>query len=251
MNSKFDSLKLFTKYFKLTYKIRIYSFFSTCLLGLLFNYGLITRNSLLAVISGYPFAVLGSFSASMIITNFFEKIWIIASHYWRVTWEPNPPPELLRVASKMDYKKPIKFGIRYDIDTAYAYNNSVVIGVVPLLLLDADEVESIFSHEIAHIQGRHSLKSTLMLYLPMTIIVLGLLALPEIMRYISILSAATISMIPISWYFELQADKKASIITGKENTISALVKIAIGKDKNEPSLTHPSIKDRIEYIRGL
>ena len=89
------------------------------------------------------------------------------------------------------------------------------------------------------------------LYLPMTIIFLGLLALPEIMRNISFLSAAVVCMIPISWYFELQADKIATLYTGKMSMISALKKLTIGRDPNEPSLTHPSPNDRIKHIGDL
>jgi len=55
-------------------------------------------------------------------------------------------------------------------------------------------------------------------------------------------------MIPINWCTEVDADKFAAKLVGKEHIKSALLKI-VEKDKlDEPSETHPSIAERIRLI---
>ena len=246
-----DSTKLVLEKIKLGFKVKMVTAFLTVICGLVFSYGLMTKNVTLLILSGYPFIPIGSLSMSLIITDIFSKLKLMIYHFLKVKWLPNPPPEYYEIAEKMNFSQDIKIGLRSDIENAYAFNNSIVISSSLFLTLNVKELQSIFSHEITHIKNRHSTKGTLLMYVPMIVIVLGLLALPPLMRNIAVTSAAIFVMMPISWYFEYQADIEAAKIVGKEYIISALTKISLDKDITEPSMTHPSISSRIEIIQSL
>ena len=246
-----DSTKLVLEKIKLGFKVKMLTALLTVFCGLVFSYGLMTKNVILLIISGYPFIPIGSLSTSLILTDFFSRIKLIITHFWKVKWLPCPPPEYYEIAEKMNFGREIKIGLRSDIETAYAFRNTIVINSSLFIMLHVKEMQSVFSHEITHIKNRHSTKGALLMYVPMVVIVLGLLALPPLMRYIAVSSAAIFVMMPISWYFEYQADGEAAKIVGKEYIISAIRKISLGKDITEPSMSHPSISSRIEVIQSL
>lgn len=60
-----------------------------------------------------------------------------------------------------------------------------------------------------------------------------------------------LAMIPVNWLAELRADKVAVKFEGKENMQSALLKLTKQEEQDQPSETHPSIKQRIKRIEEM
>jgi Zn-dependent protease with chaperone function len=84
--------------------------------------------------------------------------------------------------------------------------------------------------------------------LAVMLVAFSLVGIPSIMIKISAICVMFIFMIPTSWNEEINADLTAAKIIGKESYISALIKLHEGKDPEEASFSHPSLKKRIQKI---
>jgi Zn-dependent protease with chaperone function len=150
-------------------------------------------------------------------------------------------------------------------DTAYVMGKSLVLGTDLLKKLSFDERQAVVAHELGHIKRRHVVVRSVWVALLFTVLMLSWSKLYSpiffsepmtqiiltVMLNISVLAFVFLVMIPINWYIELDADRFAAELVGKEHIKSALLKFANGKSFEEPSETHPSIAERVKRIEKL
>jgi Zn-dependent protease with chaperone function len=157
-----------------------------------------------------------------------------------------------------------EFGI-VKADTAYVMGKSLVLGIDLLKKLIFDERQAVVAHELGHMKRRHVVVRSVWVVLLFTVLMLSWSKLCSpiffsesitqivltVMLNISVLAFVFLVMIPINWYIELDADRFAAKLVGKERIKSALLKFANGKSFEEPSETHPSIAERVKHIEKL
>ncbi|WAC04606.1 MAG: M48 family metalloprotease [Methanoregula sp.] len=126
---------------------------------------------------------------------------------------------------------------------------SVFIGDKTFFTLNKEELLAVFAHEFAHNKKRHY-------WIKISAFALLLLAgytvfngLPEFMMWYALFAFTSITMIPVSWYLELDADGMGKKFVGAEHMISALEKTSIDRDQNEGSESHPPINARIRALK--
>jgi Zn-dependent protease with chaperone function len=148
--------------------------------------------------------------------------------------------------------------------TAFVLRNSLVLGKDLLQKLSFDERQAVVAHELGHIkeQRKHTL---LRLFWLVTLLAFVLFSWSKlyspiffsesvtqiiltVMVNIALLAFMTVVMIPINWYIELDADRFAKYLVGKELIRSALLKLTDEKSFSEPSETHPSIEERVKRL---
>jgi len=149
--------------------------------------------------------------------------------------------------------------------TAYVRGKCLVLGIELLKRLTFDERQAVVAHELGHMKERHDI---FRLILPFLFLVVPLYSWSKlsspifftesltqiavtVMLNIALLAFVVMVTIPFNWYFEVRADRVAASLVGKENIISALMKLGAGKNLKEPSETHPSIAERVKLIEKL
>ena len=162
---------------------------------------------------------------------------------------PQPiPTEVSKLANKMGVK--IKdFRIADGMLNAYTTGRKVVIGSRLIEKLEKDELLAIIAHELAHIKENHL---TIRLVVVILTVSLGMISwsnLPDTMVTYALLGYITIVLIPVNHWIEHRADKLAGEMVGCESLKSALLKISEGSDIKEPSETHPSIFNRVKFLK--
>jgi Zn-dependent protease with chaperone function len=185
--------------------------------------------------------------------TYIPNIWLSIEHFWKTEWISNPLPEIIELKNKLGISKKIKFGIRYDEQDkldAYAsrLDNSIVVNPSLILKLNSDEMKGIIVHELHHLQSGFPLINMFFTILAVMLVAFSLVGIPSIMIKISAICVMFIFMIPTSWNEEINADLTGAKIIGKESYISALIKLHEGKDPEEASFSHPSLKKRIQKI---
>ena len=75
------------------------------------------------------------------------------------------------------------------------------------------------------------------------------LALPELMRGITVVCMTMVLIIPIRWKFEIEADEFARSLVGVEPVVSAFNVLLSLKGADDPSFSHPPIRNRIESLQ--
>ncbi len=238
----------FLNLLKFSFKKQFYTYFLVAILGAVFNYSIILGSKWMIICSGSLFVVFGSFGGSMFAFSIANNAWMGISHHWRAKEIP-VLPQITKLANQMGVKD-FNLKVRDDIENAYALRNDIVIGSSFFKTMPQKRLLAIIAHEFQHMKGNHSMKITLGLYPLMVLVCLNYIALPKMILYISLLSAILVFRTPLSWYFELKSDEAASKYVGSEEMIEALLDISSKHNRDEPSLTHPSIKDRIEKLRA-
>ncbi len=150
-------------------------------------------------------------------------------------------------------------------NNAYVLGKSLVLGKELLDKLDRNEVLAVVAHELGHLKRRHLLIKVVSLILFWVIFVLCwsrfsspiffsetvtqiiLAAIWNIVGFAFLL----IVLIPINWLVELDADKFAAKLVGKEHIKSALLQLVDVDKLEEPSETHPSVAERVNRIDKL
>jgi Zn-dependent protease with chaperone function len=148
--------------------------------------------------------------------------------------------------------------------TAFVLRNSLILGKDLLQKLSFDERQAVVAHELGHIKGQRKhtlfrlfwivsllavvLFSWSKLYSPIFFSESITQIILTVMVNIALLAFMTIVMIPINWYIELDADRFAKELVGKEHIRSALLKLTDEKGFSEPSETHPSIEERVKRL---
>lgn len=149
--------------------------------------------------------------------------------------------------------------------TAYVIGKTVVLGTELLNRLTFEQRQAVVAHELGHIKKKHSMLSafSLLLIIPVAIYCFSNFCVPtffinsEIYPLLFFVMNTTsvvfvmMTLIPISWHFEKEADKVAADFVGKEYIKSALLAITDENQFNEPSETHPSVQERIKNVDSL
>jgi len=150
-------------------------------------------------------------------------------------------------------------------NNAYVLGKSLVLGKELLNKLDRNEVLAVVAHELGHIKRRHLLFRGVSLILFWVIFVLcwsrfsSPIFFSETVTQIILAVILNIAgfafllvfLIPINWLVELDADKFAAKLVGKEHIKSALLKLVDVDKLEEPSETHPSVAERVNRIDKL
>jgi len=150
-------------------------------------------------------------------------------------------------------------------NNAYVLGKSLVLGTELLDKLDRNEVLAVVAHELGHIKRRHLLIRTVSLILFWVIFMLSWsrfsspIFFSETVTQIILAAIWNIAgfafllvvLIPINWLVELDADKFAAKLVGKEHIKSALLKLVDADKLEEPSETHPSVAERVNRIDKL
>ncbi|MHA1410610.1 MAG: M48 family metalloprotease [Candidatus Odinarchaeia archaeon] len=200
------------------------------------------------VCSGIPLIFLQSVSASIIIADYLERIWLIIGHR-KTRWQP-VLPEIQQVLDKMGYTKKIKFGFRPGINTAYTFRNSIVFDPVLFFSMSCDQVRCVTAHEVHHMKNRY-IKYLLGLILVAEIAgVISFYALPKLMMVIAFMSMMHLLMTVLGWKIEYDADVSGAKYTSKETMISVL-ELFKNYFGDKSSFTHPSASNRIKNIQSL
>jgi STE24 endopeptidase len=155
--------------------------------------------------------------------------------------------------------------LRDKLCNAFVRGKTLVLGMGLLHCLSPTQCKAVVAHELGHIKEKHRWV-ILLLALPLTLVPLyswSKISVPIIiseqftqimvilMGNIAMLAYVMMILLPINWYLELRADRVAAKYIGKEPIKSALLKLSNRKNRNEPSETHPSIADRVKYIREI
>lgn len=190
----------------------------------------------------------------------FKIIWLS----WKAPRLP-VPDQLKQLARRMNTPlEEIKI-INIEEKNAFATGKCIVFTRGLLNALDKGEILSVAAHELAHIKGKHItykfvatmgvisaimvawLRFTFPIFLNETITQIYLQTTLDI----AMLAFLFLAMIPVNWLAELRADKVAVKFEGKENMQSALLKLTKQEEQDQPSETHPSIKQRIKRIEEM
>lgn len=244
---KLQNVYDFIDIIKSSFKKQFYTYILVAVLGAVFNYSLVFGYKIPAMFSGYLFVVFGSVGGSMFAYSVANDAWLNISHHWRAKEIPVLPP-IQKLANQMGIKK-FNLKVRADIKNAYAKGDDIVIGSSFFKTMPQKRLLALIAHEFQHLKGKHNLKITFWLYPVMVFACINYIALPKTILYISLLSATIVFRTPIAWYFELKADEAASKYVGSNEMVDALMHISTNHDRDEPSLTHPSINDRVKKFR--
>lgn len=235
---------------KADFKQKIISLVSVFCSASLFRLCLIYNQPLLALVFILIFSATSGLAMSFVFTSYLENVWMIISHFWKVAWLSNPPIELVELSKDMGISSDIKVGLREGIGTAYAnkLDKSMVFDSNMFLELNRDELLSIAAHEMHHLRSGISTKYIIYAVIAPMFAGISLTGIPNIMIQFATLSAMLVFMIPVSWSQEHDADKAAVQIFGADIFVSALRKVIGTNNPSDPSLTHPSLNERITKI---
>lgn len=150
-------------------------------------------------------------------------------------------------------------------NNAYVMGRSLVLGTELLEKLSYDERQAVVAHELGHIKRRHIIIKGVFLGLFWVFLMLNwsnfrlLIIFSELVTQIILTLVINIAgfafmllvLIPINWWAELDADKFAAKLVGKEHIKSALLKLVDANKLEEPSETHPSVAERVKHIDKL
>ena len=195
-------------------------------------------------ITGIAFLVTAEIFVFMYVHSFLSSLPLL---FRKTQWIPLPK-DYAELTKKMNVK--IRLGVRENLENAFCQplRNIVVVGKDCIRKLNSEQQLAVLAHECAHIKKRHPLK--LMIFLTLFLpFFLPLLELPIVMSTIALLAYIFVASVPISWRNEFEADKVAAEFVGKETVISTLLAISTGKNRDEPSESHPSITKRIEKLK--
>lgn len=131
--------------------------------------------------------------------------------------------------------------------------------------LDKGEIMSVTAHELAHIKGKHvtykfiammgMVTAIMVAWLRFTYPILFNETITQVVLQttldIAMLAFLFVAMIPLNWAVELKADEAAVKFEGKESMQSALLKLTKPEEQDQPSETHPSVKQRIRHIEEM
>lgn len=158
------------------------------------------------------------------------------------------PDEIRDLANSMGVKiKKVKMvqGVK---NAGVSSAGNVTIGEPLLCCFDKNELQAVCAHEFSHIKRRHHIKKLLAFS---SLIVVGYIVfsnIPSIFQAYAIFSFLSITMIPINWRFEFEADEDGKKYVGATHMASALRKLSGDKNPKEASETHPPINIRIEKM---
>lgn len=144
----------------------------------------------------------------------------------------------------------IKFMIEPDCSGAYSRWNVVCMGEVLLKEFDMGMILAVVAHELGHIKERHSITSILVAYVILGVVYLTFVG-PPIILALAAFSLITLTLIPLSRYFEFRSDNFARGLVGVEDVKRVLLTLGEEHGFNFSSETHPSIEKRIARLERL
>lgn len=150
-------------------------------------------------------------------------------------------------------------------NNAYVMGRSLVLGTELIEKLSYDERQAVVAHELGHVKRRHMIIKGVFLgffwafllwswsnfRLPILFSELVTQIILIVVLNIAGFAFMLLVLIPINWWAELDADKLAAKLVGKEHIKSALLKLVDVDKLDEPSETHPSVAERIRHIDKL
>ncbi|MDI9576972.1 MAG: M48 family metalloprotease [Thermoproteota archaeon] len=175
------------------------------------------------------------------------------------------PNEFQEVAKKMGTKLEEFKILQCDIANAFATSKGMVFTKKLMDNMSMVEMQAIAAHEIAHKKGHHVFYRGIIVFgsvifailswsrftVPMLLNETMTQVLFQGMMNLSLIAFMMIALIPASWVIELKADQAAARYVGKEAMCSALNKLIKPEQFKQRSETHPSVADRIKYIKEL
>jgi len=233
-------------FFKIKFKAKLYIFLVVVFYAVLFtvNPMIISQLPSFLICLGFIFLM-----AIVLLIDLAGNLKDLVLMLFKKKIELPVPIEIANLAANMGVTcKSFKI-VTDNFNACVLPTGGVLIGDKTFFRLSKEELLAVFAHEFGHHKkGHHLMKISVFLLLLVT--GYGVFqSLPEFMIGYALFAFTSIGMIPLSWYFELEADEMGKKYVGADHMISALEKISSDRDPSEASESHPSISARIRALK--
>jgi hypothetical protein len=141
------------------------------------------------------------------------------------------------------------------VNAGATIEGKIILGQIVADEFDKEARRGILAHELAHLKGKHSMRSLAILLLASipTLLFISLLHLPGIVNLLLVFSSYGLILPIVSWCFEYEADAIAATFVGINPVIKGLRKLAEVKhtDLRRDTYSHPSISNRISRLQEV
>ncbi|ABP94372.1 MULTISPECIES: M48 family metalloprotease [Metallosphaera] len=143
----------------------------------------------------------------------------------------------------------LEFSVRVKEDplvNALSLPNNVIVVTSGLVKEGTESLTSAIAHELGHLQGRHHLK-TFILLLGITSISIYLLDV-DVVLGLGLMLIGIVLVRYVSRHFEYSADRFAAELVGRERYTRLLALHMNPREKSSPLSTHPTVLNRLKKI---